>query len=157
MYFIHKLAKAMRSRVPWLYIVLGFIPIAGIIALLHLVSAASQILDRHYAVLAAPKELVEIAHRQKQVLWIILINIPATFIPGATIVTGLIGICFIYKLAKALRSSAAWAYIILAFIPLVGFLALFLLNGRASRMLRSSEVEVGLMGAKSSDLDVSED
>jgi hypothetical protein len=42
----------------------------------------------------------------------ILISSAAMLVPFATIVTGIIQIYFIYKLAAALRLSSAWVYTI---------------------------------------------
>ena len=99
-----------------------------------------------------PEQIVEVAKRQKQILWMILLSFVAMFIPFATIVTGIIQVYFIFKLAQAVRSSAAWVYIILAFVPLIGLLALLHINGKATKILQAYGVKVGLMGAKSSDL-----
>jgi ABC-type glycerol-3-phosphate transport system permease component len=43
-YFIYKLAVALRSSFAWLYIVAMFIPIIGLLALLHIVVGATRIL-----------------------------------------------------------------------------------------------------------------
>ena len=102
-------------------------------------------------------EILEIAKRQKQIIWMILLSLIAMFIQDfikfSTIVTGIIQIYFIFKLAQAVRSSAGWLYIILAFIPLIGLIALFHINDKATKTLRANGVKVGLMGAKSSDLE----
>ena len=97
-------------------------------------------------------DILEVANRQKQILWMILISIPATFIPFATLVTGVIQIYFIVKLAKAVGSSMAWLYAVLAFLPLIGLIALLRLNGKATKILKDNGVAVGLMGANSDDL-----
>ena len=106
---------------------------------------------------ATKQELIEVAKRQKQNLWMILITFVAMFvamiIPYATIVTGIIQMYFIYKLATAVRSSAAWVYIVLAFIPFVGLLGLLHINGKATKMLQASGIKVGLMGVNMADFD----
>ncbi len=99
------------------------------------------------------QDLVEVAKRQKSIMWMILISLVAMFIPFATIVTGIIQIYFIYKLAAAVRSSAAWVYIILAFIPLIGLIALVHINGRATKTLQANGIKVGVMGARMADFD----
>ena len=101
----------------------------------------------------SPSDLLEIGTRQKQVIWMILLGLLGAVIPFATLVTGAISVFFIYKLAVALRSSMAWLYIVLAFIPLVGLLALLQLNGKATKALSSAGLKVGLMGARQSALD----
>ncbi len=98
-------------------------------------------------------EVVEVGKRQKAIIWLILISIPAIFIPFTSLVVGLISVYFIYKLAKAVKSSLAWLYIILGFLPLISLLALLHLNAKATRALREKGLKVGLMGASSSDLD----
>ena len=100
------------------------------------------------------QDLIELAKRQKNILWMILVSLVAMFIPFATIVTGIIQIYFIYKLAAALRSSAAWVYIILAFIPLVGLIAILVINGKATKKLQENGIKVGLMGARMADFDM---
>ena len=99
------------------------------------------------------QNLMEVAKYQKNIQWLVLANLVAMFIPGATIVTGIIGIYFIYKLADALRSSAAWVYIIFSFIPLVGLIALLQINGKATETLQDNGIKVGLMGARMADFD----
>jgi hypothetical protein len=98
-------------------------------------------------------DLIEVAKWQKNIMWMILISLVAMFIPYATIVTGIIQIYFIYKLAAAVRSSAAWLYIILAFVPLIGLLALLHINGKATKTLQANGVTVGLMGARMADFE----
>ncbi|MFP6597894.1 MAG: hypothetical protein VCC01_10600 [Candidatus Hydrogenedentota bacterium] len=99
------------------------------------------------------EDLLELAKRQKQTLWMILLNLVVFFIPFATLVTGIIQIYFIYMLAKAVRSTVAWVYIIAAFIPVLGLLGLVHINGRAYSKLKANEIRVGFMGAKSVDLE----
>jgi len=97
-------------------------------------------------------ETLEVAKRQKAVLWLIVVNLFTFWIPFASIVMGIIGIVFIYKLAKALKCSLTWLYVVLSFIPLVGLVALLVLNGKATGALRAHGVRVGLMGANKEDL-----
>lgn len=96
-------------------------------------------------------ELMAVAKYQKNIQWLVLANLIAMFIPFATLVTGVIGIYFIYKLAAALRSSCAWLYIILSFIPLIGLLALLHFVGKATQVLKANGIRVGIMGAKMDD------
>ena len=96
-------------------------------------------------------EILDIAKHQKAIIWLIVINLFIFWIPFATIVTGIIGFVFIYRLGKALK-SLAWLYVVLSFIPLVGLIALLVLNGKATGALRSRGVKVGLMGANKDDL-----
>ncbi len=100
------------------------------------------------------QDLMEVAKQQKNILWMILISFVAMFIPGATIISGAIQIYFLFKLATAVRSKAAWLYIILAFIPLVGLIALLVINGKATTTLRENGINVSLMGAKMADFEM---
>ena len=83
-------------------------------------------------------ELVEVAKRQKQVLWMIPLSLVGMFIPLTCIVIGLIQLYFIYKLAKAERSSSPWLYIIMAFIPLISLIGI-LSNLKTGILIATSE------------------
>jgi hypothetical protein len=96
-------------------------------------------------------DLIEVAKCQKHIIWLILISIPAMFFPGATIVTGIIGAYFIYKLAVAVRSSSAWVYIILSLFPIIGLLGLLHISRKATKTLQEHGIRVGLMGARMAD------
>jgi hypothetical protein len=99
------------------------------------------------------EELLELATRQKHLIWMVLMSLIAMFIPYATLITGAIQVYFIFKLAQALRSTRAWLYIILIFIPLVGLITLLYLNSEATKALRANHIKVGFMGARSSELE----
>lgn len=107
---------------------------------------------------AAPPEpwtkqhVMEVAKYQKAIIWILLVTLAASFIHYATLVTGILQLRFMYRLAVALRLSP-WGYVIMPFIPFLGVIALLHLNGRATRRLRESGVQVALMGARKEDLD----
>ena len=98
-------------------------------------------------------EIVEIAKRQKQIIWMIMLSFIAMVIPYATLLTGVILIYFIFKLAKAIRSPDAAGYIILAFIPFIGVIALAFLNSKATKILQANGIKVGFFGAKATDLE----
>ena len=97
------------------------------------------------------QDLIEVATRQRVIIcWMIPICLVTSFIP---IVPAIIQIYFIYKLAVALRSSVAWLYIVLAFIPLVALISLLVINGKATKRLQQNGIKVGLMGARMEDFD----
>ncbi|MFH0907610.1 MAG: DUF4339 domain-containing protein [bacterium] len=98
-------------------------------------------------------ELVAVAQYQKYIQWLVLANVVAMFIPFGTFATAVIGIYFIFKLAAALRSTAAWLYVVAAFVPLVGLLTLLHLVVSATKILRAHGIRVGIMGAKMADFD----
>lgn len=97
-------------------------------------------------------EILEIAKGQKAIQWLIVVNLLTIWIPFASIVTGIIGAIFIYRLGKAERSSLAVLYTILAFVPLIGLIGLLIVNSKATVVLRQRGIRVGLMGAKKEDL-----
>lgn len=105
----------------------------------------------------AKAELLDVAKYQSYIQWLVLASLVAMFIPYATILTGIIGLFFIYKLASALRSKVAWLYIIASFMPLIGLLALLDLVQRASKVLKANGIKIGIMGAKMNDFDSIED
>ena len=100
-----------------------------------------------------PEEILEVAKRQKMILWMILASLAAFFFPPAMIVVNLIQIYFIFKLAQAVRSPSAWIYIVLSCLPLISLIALLYINGKATKVLKENEIKVGLMGADPSDLE----
>lgn len=110
-------------------------------------------------------EILEIANLQKVNIWLIPGSTIATFIQFPLtaiaeqiaallfIVIGIVSLVFIYKLARALRSSVAWLYAILSLIPGFGIIVLLITNSNATAVLRSKGVRVGLTGANQSDLE----
>jgi hypothetical protein len=95
--------------------------------------------------------LLEVAKYQKYIQWLVLANLAALIIPFGLMLTAVVGVYFVYKLATALRATHAWVYVILLFIPLVGLITLVHFVGKATRVLRSNGIGVGLMGARMSD------
>ena len=120
------------------------------------------------------EDLLQIARSQRAIISLILVNLlvavglvwsvialgPGSRSAGAmesagrwiVLVLNLIGVVFIYRLAKALRQTA-WVYAVAAFVPCVGLITLLLINHFATRALRRHGVRVGLTGAVESDLD----
>ena len=99
-------------------------------------------------------EIYEIGKRQRAILWLIIISIPAMFIPIiGPITTAIINVIFVYKLAKALKSDVAWLWCILVIIPLVSLISLVIINGKATNALRKSGIKVGLMGGNKEQLE----
>ena len=100
-----------------------------------------------------PEEILEVAKRQKMILWMIVISLATFLFPPAIIVANIIQIYFIFKLAQAIRSPSAWIYIFLSCLPLVSLIALLYINGKATSILRKNQIKVGFMGADPSDLE----
>ena len=102
-------------------------------------------------------EVLVIAKRQKAIIWLILLSIPAysasIVIPFIPIIFTIISLVFIYQLAAALKESAPWLYVILGLIPCVSLIALLVINARATSALKARGIGVGLMGARKDDLD----
>jgi hypothetical protein len=117
------------------------------------------------------EQVIEIARRQKAVLYQILVNLGliigwigmAVALPGkrgtlaivalwiVLISVNVISAIFIYRLAMALRRTA-WVYTLAAFVPYVGVIALLIINAAATRTLRLAGLHVGLMGVRRSEL-----
>lgn len=99
-------------------------------------------------------EVHEVGKRQKTILWLLLASIVAHVVfQPALILTGLLCVVFIFKLAKAEKSKAAWVWAILAFLPILSLIALLVVNGRATRILRDAGLKVGVMGANKQQLE----
>jgi len=109
-------------------------------------------------------EVIAVAERQRAILWLILITFAAflvstylTAITNNPIVSvllwipGIVSIVFVYRLAKALRASAI-LYAICSFFPVISLFTLLMLNSRATGVLTSRGIRLGLMGARTSDL-----
>jgi hypothetical protein len=96
-------------------------------------------------------EIQLIAKKQRILIWIILASLGAYFIRYAPIVTGIVSAVYMFQLARAVRKSG-WVVAILAFIPLVGLIALLVINSEANDALKGRGIRVGLMGANKDDL-----
>ena len=99
-------------------------------------------------------ETYEIGKRQKAILWLILLSIFLIFIPKiGPILSAVINIMFVYKLAVALKSKVAWLWCLLMIVPLVSLISLLIINGKATTALRTAGIKVGLMGANKAQLE----
>jgi heme/copper-type cytochrome/quinol oxidase subunit 2 len=98
------------------------------------------------------EDILRIAKDQKNIMWLILVSFITIVIPFAFIITGIISTIFIYRLANSIGSSDAWLYVVLSLIPLVGLITLAVASSKATKILKSRGIRVGLMGAKSNDL-----
>jgi len=109
-------------------------------------------------------EVIAVAERQRAILWLILITFAAflvcTYLTAITNnpilsvllwIPGIVSIVFVYRLAKALRASAI-LYAICSILPGISLFTLLMLNSRATGVLTSRGIRLGLMGARSSDL-----
>ena len=95
---------------------------------------------------------------QKMILWAILLYIVTVIIvTSAGEVFGLVGIgVLVLAIMGLLKLSDGLGYstgikvllIVLLFVPLIGFLTLAIVNGKATQTLKASGYKVGLMGAR---------
>lgn len=97
------------------------------------------------------REIREVAKRQKTLIWMIPAAAATSFIPYATIVSGIVAGYCVYRLARAIRHGAPWIFLILTFIPIICIFALLLVNNSATKILRENGVKVGLMGGRITD------
>jgi predicted RNA-binding Zn-ribbon protein involved in translation (DUF1610 family) len=99
-------------------------------------------------------EVQEVGERQKAILWLLLASVVAhVVVQPALILTGLLCVVFVFKLAKAERSKAAWLWGALAFLPVLSLFALLVVNGKATRILRGAGLRVGIMGTNRHELE----
>ncbi len=98
-------------------------------------------------------EVVVVAKKQKTIIWLMLTTLAASVFPPALIIMAIVNVVFVYQLAQALKRRDAWAWCAGMFVPLVSLLLLLLLNGKATAVIRSKGVTVGLMGANKAQLD----
>lgn len=99
------------------------------------------------------RELIDIAKNQKNILWLILIGLILPFIsPYLVLISSVIQAVFVYNLAVSIKTKLAWVYCFLMFVPLIGLIALLVINGEATSILKKNGVSVGLMGAQALDI-----
>lgn len=98
-------------------------------------------------------EAYRIGQYQRVVLWLLVLSLFAHFIPPALVVTGILLSTVIYKLAKAERYNRPLLWAIWAFLPIVGYVSIYLLYVKANQVLRDQGLAVGILGAKKSDLE----
>ena len=100
------------------------------------------------------QDLLDVANAQQNMAWMILIMLLGSLVPFATIFAGIILLKFAYKLAVAVRSSAAWVYVVLAFVPIVGLVGLIVINVKATNILQRHGIRGGgFMGPRMEDFD----
>ena len=117
----------------------------------------------------APEQVRTIAARQKRIMVCILVYLVVTSLAMAArsslppelhpivmvglMVLGVILAGFTSMLTTELYGMAKMILLtIVMLIPFIGVIALLVVNGKATRILRDHGIRVGLMGAKASDL-----
>lgn len=98
-------------------------------------------------------ELLEVAKRQKHIIYAFFLGLVVSFFPYGNVAAGGVLLLFIYRLARAIKSRAVWVYIVLAFIPIAALFALLHIIGRATKILKVNGIRVGVMGANANDLE----
>lgn len=116
------------------------------------------------------ERIVGIARNQRMILLVLLAYLVAAWLAsaasspgadmGAQFAFGLVALCtviaslvFAVRMANALRPGTGVLYAVLLLVPLVSFITLLMLNGRATRELKAAGLNVGLLGVTSSELD----
>jgi len=114
----------------------------------------------NYATPAARNDLREIATRQRAIMlcilgYVVLVVLQFALPPEGRIVLGLaaLAVCitaavFVFMLALAVYNTATGIVLgILTLIPILGLIILLIVNGRATNILKSHGIKVGLLGA----------
>ena len=99
-------------------------------------------------------EIYEVGKTQSAMMYLVLVNILGVFFaPNVTAFIGLCSIYFAYKLASDLKYPVPWLLSIIMLVPLINLLYLFILVNSATKLLRTKNIRVGLMGASRADLE----
>lgn len=98
-------------------------------------------------------EAYRVGQYQRVILWILILSVLAHFFPPALIVTGILASVTMYQLAKAERCRHPLLWALWALLPVAGYVGIYLLYARANQILRERGLEVGIFGAKKTDLE----
>lgn len=98
-------------------------------------------------------DIQDIAQSQKLLIWGYLASLLGV-VPYFLIITVPFLLYTIWRLSSALKTDAGSQalLILLSLIPVVSLIPLLVLNGKATRILKSEGVRVGLLGARKQDL-----
>ncbi len=113
----------------------------------------------------ARSDLRKVAEYQKGVLICILVYLagvlvqiamPPAVLPIGALMglgAGLVGAVFVFLLAMKLYGAVGGGLLgLLTLVPLIGMFVLLVINGKATNVLRQNGIQVGLLGARTSDL-----
>jgi hypothetical protein len=92
-------------------------------------------------------DVFAIAKTQRVIIWLVLASLVDFVFPPAFIIITFFKIMFVYSLAGELKLNDSWAWFVCMLIPLVNIILLLKLNAKATAIIRSKGVKVGLMGA----------
>lgn len=102
------------------------------------------------------EEIQLIGQRQRAIICSIIPLDAVTLLAWRFLLLGIIArivaMVLIYRMAVALKRPFPPGYAFLAFLPLVGLIALVLLNGEATAVLRARGIRVGVLGADAEEL-----
>jgi energy-coupling factor transporter transmembrane protein EcfT len=99
------------------------------------------------------QDAYNVGKKQKAIIWLVLASIAAFFIPFAPFIVGVIGIIFVAQLAAAQKLPVAWLWAFSQIIPLVSLICLLILNQKATNILKSKGIKVGLMGGSHKEIE----
>ncbi len=92
-------------------------------------------------------DIKDIAKFQKLICWLFLIMIIGLIFPIITICANIIAIFCVYYLARALKVNHLGLYVLGVFIPIISLFVLLNVIQKATKVLRSQNIKVGVMGA----------
>ena len=98
----------------------------------------------------SPAELRKVAEALRLLIWSIVATLIA-FVPhigAAYLLVYLFQLWATYSLGTALKFKNVWLWVLGTMVPCVGLFILLRMNSKATKMLQSAGVPVGLMGAK---------
>ena len=112
------------------------------------------------------EQIIAIAKNQKYVLIFLLFRIISYLLimGGMTgdvlgqlfsllvLVFSILTVIFFVKLMIALRIATVWVVVraVLSFLPIIGLVVLLVVNSKATKVLKSTGIEIGLLGASKS-------
>lgn len=94
----------------------------------------------------------DIAKFQKLICWLFLIMIIGLIFPIITLGANIVAIFCVYYLARALKVNHPGLYVLGVFIPIVSLFVLLNVIQKSTKVLRSQNIKVGVMGANKKDL-----
>ncbi|MBP5586974.1 MAG: hypothetical protein J6Y92_11555 [Lentisphaeria bacterium] len=108
------------------------------------------------------EQIIAIAKNQKYVLIFLLFRIISYLLMCGmagnvleqlfrllALMFSILTVIFFVKLMIALKTAAVWVVIraVLSFIPIIGLVVLLVVNSKATKVLKSAGIEIGLLGA----------
>jgi len=98
------------------------------------------------------EDVVAIARTQRTVIWLVIASLIDFAFPPVFIVITFLKIVFIYCLTDELKLRISWILFVCTIIPFVNIILILKLNAKATAVIRSKGVKVGLLGANRAQL-----